>query len=291
MIYANQAILDIFNIDSYEKFNVKSPLEYLTPECKKKTRERIEKRANGIEQADIFLIDIIRDDNEERTLEIYFADIIINEETCRLLTFNDVTKQKLAENKLKNSLLEKQVLLEEIHHRVKNNMNVISSLLSLQADNIEDNHIKGIFKASQNRVYAMAAVHETLHGSENLSDIDLEKYLSKITKSIFQSSSIDPKSIKLISDIENMSININQASPLGLIINEILYNSLKYAFPNGNKGEIKVSMKKLNNEYKLIIMDNGIGIPDKFDWENSSTLGLKLVHTLVESQTQRYNRT
>ena len=196
----------------------------------------------------------------------------------------DITEQRYAEEQLKASLKEKEILIHEIHHRVKNNMNVISSLLKLQANSIEDDQTKEILKESQNRVYAMSAIHETLHGSENLSEIDLKKYLYKISTAVFQSSSVNPKKVRLINDIEEMPISINQASPIGLIINELISNSLKYAFPDDRKGEINVSVKKRDNQLELVLEDNGVGLPDGFDWKNSSTLGLKLVRTLIENQ-------
>ncbi len=196
----------------------------------------------------------------------------------------DITERKKAEEKIKASLKEKQVLLDEVNHRVKNNMAVINSLLKLQSNSIEDNQIKDVLKESQNRIYAMSAIHETLHGSENLSEIDLKSYLSKIISSIFQTYSISPDKVTLNTDIEKIPISMNQASPLGLIINELISNSLKYAFPDDLKGEINLSIKKLDKELELVIADNGIGVPDELDWKNSNTLGLKLVRTLVENQ-------
>ena len=192
-------------------------------------------------------------------------------------------RTKLEEN-LKASLEEKETLLHETHHRVKNNMQVINSLLQLQSNAIEDNTIKEILKDSRSRVYAMAAVHETLHGSEKLSEIDLKNYLSKITTSIFQSYSADHSKVKLNSNVENSPINLNQAYPLGLIINELISNALKYAFPDNREGEIKVSVKKQDKELDLTIIDNGVGMPEDVDWKNTNTLGLKLVSTLVENQ-------
>ncbi|MCP4670081.1 MAG: PAS domain S-box protein, partial [Desulfobacula sp.] len=132
--------------------------------------------------------------------------------------FSDITERKRAEEKIKASLKEKQVLLDEVNHRVKNNMQVINSLLKLQSNSIEDNQVKDVFRESQSRIYAMSAVHETLHGSENLSEIDLNSYLSKVTASIFQTYSINPDKVTLNTDIEKIPISINQASPLGLII-------------------------------------------------------------------------
>jgi len=201
-----------------------------------------------------------------------------------LVTYSDITDQKKAQEKLQASLKEKETLLHEVHHRVKNNMAVISSLLKLQANNSEDNQTKEILKESQSRVYAMSAVHETLHGTENLSEIDLKSYTSKITTSIFQAYSTDHRKVKLNSDVENLPISINQAYPLGLTINELMSNSLKYAFSDDRKGKITVNIKKQDKELELTVMDDGIGMPEDVDWKNSSTLGLKLVRTLVENQ-------
>jgi PAS domain S-box-containing protein len=210
--------------------------------------------------------------------------IEIDNEVCMLAVLKDITKLKKVENLLRDSLEEKETLLHEVHHRVKNNMQVINSLLKLQSNAIDNDQIKEILKESQSRVYAMSAVHETLHGSEKLSEIDLKAYLSKITTAIFQTYSVNSENVKLNSDIEVSLININQAYPLGLIINEIISNSLKYAFPGERAGEINVSMKKLDKEHQLTVIDNGIGIPKDFDWKNSKSLGLKLVRTLVENQ-------
>ena len=201
-----------------------------------------------------------------------------------LIQHNDITEQKQSEEQIKASLKEKETLIDEIHHRVKNNIAIIASLLKMQSNSIEDPQIKEVLKESQNRVYAMSAVHETLHGSDNLSQIDLKTYLSKVTTSIFQTYSINPDKVKLNISVEEIPISIDQANPIGLVINELISNSLKYAFPDERKGEITVSMKKLNKELELTIMDDGIGMPDGLDWKNSTSLGLKLVRTLVENQ-------
>ncbi len=196
----------------------------------------------------------------------------------------DISEIKQSEAKIKASLKEKQIMIDEIHHRVKNNMNIISSLLKLQSNNIEDDRTKDILKDSQNRIFAMSAIHETIHGSEKLSEIDLKSYISKITTSVFQTYSTDNKKAKLNSNVDDMPISINQASPLGLVINELISNSLKYAFPGERTGEINVDMKILDKELELSVMDNGVGLPEDLDWKNSGTLGFKLVRTLIENQ-------
>ena len=219
-------------------------------------------------------------DKTTRLCEFYMVPL----SGSSLIIMNDITDKKKSDEQLKANLREKETLLHEVHHRVKNNMQVINSLLKLQSNNIEDKNIKEILKDSQSRVYAMSAVHEMLHGSEKLSEIDLKSYLSKITAYIFQTYSTNHRKIKLNSSIENSPISINKAYPLGLIINELISNTLKYAFPEDRKGEITVSMKKLDKELKLTIADNGVGISEEFDWKNSKSLGLKLVRNLVENQ-------
>lgn len=196
----------------------------------------------------------------------------------------EITEQKQAEEQIKSALKEKETLLHEIHHRVKNNMNIVSSLLRLQANNIKDDKTKAILKDSQNRIYTMSAIHETIHGSKHLSEINLKTYLHKITNSIIQSFAANSNKIKLKNEIEEIPISINQASPLGLVINELMSNSLKFAFPDEREGEISVSMKKLDKEFELIVKDNGIGMAEGLDWKNANSLGLKLVRNLVENQ-------
>ena len=229
---------------------------------------------------------IIRPDGSMRWLDedhVILRDI--NGNAVRTFSAKiDITERKHAEAQIKASLIEKETLLQEIHHRVKNNMQVISSLLTLQSNNITDNQIKEILRESQGRVYAMSAVHETLHRSENMSEIDLKTYLSKITTSIFQTYSVNHTRVTLKNDIENLPISINQAYPLGLVINELISNSLKYAFPVDRNGEISVSMHRRDQELEMVIKDDGVGIADELDWKNTNTLGLKLVQTLVENQ-------
>ena len=195
-----------------------------------------------------------------------------------------IIEGKQSEDQIKAALTEKETLLHEIHHRVKNNMQVISSLLDLQASAIKNKQAKEILRESQGRVHAMSAVHETLHGSDNLSEIELQTYLTRISNAVFVSYSNTPGRIKLINEVNEIPISINQASPLGLIVNELISNALKYAFPVDRSGEIAVKTKRINNELVLTISDNGVGFQKGIDWRSSDTLGLKLVRSLVEEQ-------
>ena len=198
---------------------------------------------------------------------------------------HNITDRKKSEEKIRISLKEKETLLQEIHHRVKNNMQVIASLLKLQSDQIENTSAKQALKASQNRVYAMSAVHETLYASDTLSEIDARTYLEKISKGLFTAYQIDSSIIGLSIQSDDIKVNIEKANPLGLIVNELLSNSLKHGFPDGQDGEIHLRLSKTSErDLELVFEDNGIGVSSDFDWRDSKTLGLGLVITLVENQ-------
>ena len=195
----------------------------------------------------------------------------------------DITETKNFQDQLKYTINEKVILLKEIHHRVKNNMQIISSLLSLQADKIENRHAKRIFKDCQNRVKSMALVHERLYQSKDLSKINCQDYINKLTNYLFHSYHNENKNTNIITDVDDMYLNINNAIPCGLIINELVSNAFKYAFPDKKNGSIQVDLKKEENEkFLLSISDDGIGLPKNFDINNIETLGLQLVFTLVD---------
>lgn len=197
----------------------------------------------------------------------------------------DITERKRAEQRIQAALKEKEVLLQEIHHRVRNNMQVIISLMKLQADHIDDEYLIAAFNESQNRIHAMAAVHETLHQSDNLAGIDLANYLTKLCETSFQTFRTDFGVIDLNVEINPIELKLEQSYPVGLVFNELLSNSLKYAFPNNCQGKIKISGKLTDNDnVKLIIDDDGVGLPAGYDWRNADSLGLQIVRTLVEDQ-------
>ncbi|MCX9026399.1 MAG: PAS domain S-box protein [Candidatus Methanoperedens sp.] len=186
---------------------------------------------------------------------------------------------------LTDSLNEKEILLREIHHRVKNNMQVISGLLMLQEESSDDEKIIEILKDCQNRISSMALIHEKLYRSKNLSKINFKEYIDDLITGIFDSHMVTRSKIALNLDVENISFGIDLAIPCGLIINELVTNSLKYAFPDGKKGEIKVSLHSTGeNLFELMEGDNGVGISDALDFRKTKSLGLHIVNILVENQ-------
>ncbi|HMB45408.1 MAG TPA: PAS domain S-box protein [Candidatus Methanoperedens sp.] len=188
----------------------------------------------------------------------------------------------LAQEKIKKSLKEKEVLLREIHHRVKNNMQIISSLLSLQSNSMPEEKYKGIFKESQNRIISMALIHEKLYHSRDIEKIDFKEYIEDLAKSLFQSYEVYGN-IELRIDVKDVFLGIDFAIPCGLILNELVTNSIKYGFPDGRKGMISIFIKSNETGYvELEVNDNGVGIPEGFDISKTSSLGLHLVTILSE---------
>ena len=193
----------------------------------------------------------------------------------------DITDTKEAEEKIKKSLEEKNVLLQEIHHRVKNNMQIISSLLSLQSSHIDKEKTLNILNESQGRIKAMAMVHEKLYQSKNFDNINFEDYIKSLIMQLESSYHIDKTLIKTKINVEDVYLDINTAIPCGLIINELISNIIKHAFNESEKGNINVKFSRRGINYILSVKDDGIGLPSKIDIKNTDTLGLKLVNALV----------
>lgn len=198
-----------------------------------------------------------------------------------LISLIDITDRKRAEGLLKTSLKEKELLLREIHHRVKNSLQIISSLLSLQASEFDDNLIIEKYKESENRIHTIALIHENLYQSTDISNIDFKNYLEILIDDIMYSYKVDREMIKTVLDLNDYELGIETAIPVGLIINELVSNALKHAFKSGEKGEIKIVLEKYDDTYTLTVQDNGIGLPDEIHPENSKSLGLMLVNALV----------
>jgi len=192
----------------------------------------------------------------------------------------DITARKQAQEKLTASLKEKEVLLKEIHHRVKNNLQVISSLLNLQSQHITDKDSLEMFQESQNRIRAMALIHEKLYTSEDFSHIDIAAYIQDLTTSLFSTYTVS-NAIKVTIAINDIFLTITTAIPCGLIINEMVTNALKHAFPHQQKGTITVSMTPSDTDSLILtVSDTGIGFPEGIDFRNTTTLGMQLVTSL-----------
>lgn len=192
----------------------------------------------------------------------------------------DVTDRRKAKEDLTISLQEKELLLQEIHHRVKNNLQVISSLLSLQTQKVSDSNLQEILEECKNRIRIMALIHENLYKIRSASGVDLTAYLKLLIDRLIRSYNMDGN-VDFVFEAEPVVVDLNRAMPLGLIVNELVSNSLKYAFVQGQKGTIQVELTQVESHTRLSISDNGTGLPSNFDIRESAKLGLTLVRLLV----------
>ncbi len=210
----------------------------------------------------------------------------VNERTAALRHSNEelaseIADHKWAEQQIKASLQEKEVLLKEIHHRVKNNLQIISSLLNLQTGYIEDEKTLEILKAGESRVASMAMIHEQLYLSGDLAKVNFTEYIENLVANLFNSYNVNSEAIALKINVDNVNLKLDAAIHCGLIINELISNSLKYAFPAGKEGEICIDFYRNNNHFILTVSDNGIGFPKDLDFHNTASLGLQIVTALT----------
>jgi PAS domain S-box-containing protein len=228
---------------------------------------------------------------DETEVSVEISTSLISDSSGKPVFFvsitRDMTEHKIAEEKLKKSLMEKESLLEEkenllkeIHHRVNNNMQIITSLLNLQIDQVQEEETKVVLKDSRSRVKSMAMIHEKLYNSNDLSHINFKEYTESLVSDIFYTYGVRMGTIQTILDLEDIETNMETAIPLGLIINELVTNSVKHAFPDC-EGKLTLKLNSFEDKMKLTVADSGIGLPTDIDPENSETLGFQLVNSLL----------
>jgi PAS domain S-box-containing protein len=202
---------------------------------------------------------------------------------CRLIggVSVDITERMQTERDLAAAVAEKEVLLKEVHHRVKNNLQIISSLLNMQAELLSEPSLKGVLLESRRRVESMAMIHERLYSDEDIDHLDFRQYVEALARELFNVYFVDSNLVRLRLELEPVSLELNQAIPCGLILNELLANCLKYAFPDTRQGEILVALDCHDDRITLRVADNGIGLPPGLDWRKAQTLGLRIVNILA----------
>jgi len=228
-------------------------------------------------------------DNNGKTIwvETFLSPITVDHKTNEISCLaHEITDKKRAEKELKESLSEKEVLLKEVHHRVKNNLQVISSILNLQSSYVKDNNTLNILRESQNRIKSMSFIHESLYQNTNFSAIKFSEYIDKLSRNLVHTYAFG-KNIELISDLDPVAVSLDQAIPCGLILNELISNALKYAFIGRSEGTVKIKLKaeEVKTDETMVsitVTDDGIGMPLNFDVDNADSLGLQLVYTLID---------
>jgi len=235
--------------------------------------------------------DVVKEDVEinyrGRNLVLSVTEVPLHNEKGEIYAIcgiaRDITRRVELEKNLESSLREKEVLLREIHHRVKNNMQVISSLLNLQAHYVNHPEFTSIIKECQNRIRSMALVHEHLYQSKNLASINFADYLNKLIIHLYNAHRVRQEKIALEFETEDLYLEIGLAIPLGLLASELISNSFKHAFPGERRGKVRVSLKPLSSSfYQLEVSDNGVGLPNELNLKESKTFGMQLVSLLSE---------
>lgn len=218
-------------------------------------------------------------------VELRVSAIEWNNQSYSLVFIHDITRRKLAESGLKNALAEKEILLQEVHHRVKNNLQVIYSLLTLHELNLKDPAAAKALRESKNRILAMSFIHDKLYQTKDFSKVNFRDYIQNLVSYLFKSYEPGPGKVRLKVEVKEIFMDLDTAIHLGLIVNELVSNSLKHAFPGKRKGTIEVYLDRSNeaaDKNILIMRDNGVGIPESLDLQCAGSLGLKIIHTLVK---------
>lgn len=256
-----------------------NPLDIIVPDA----RDILFKNIQKLEKTGHSKFDILNmtKNGEELPVEVSIHIFRLRGIPVALTISRDITDRKEAEMQMKKSLDEKETLLREIHHRVNNNLQVISSLLNLQAYAEEEEKSRNILLVTQSRITSMAMIHEKLYKSPDLTHINMKKYIETFTSDLFYLYQVDRDVIHLNLDVEEIELGIETAIPLGLVINEIIVNTLKHAFPNEQEGNIGISFKTDGDYFILIIKDDGIGLAENITIKTAQTLGLQLVNNLI----------
>jgi len=252
------------------------------------TAESFQRIAGEIAKSGLAAFESVHKRKDGSTFPVEVTSRLIQlDQTYLIAVARDITERKRNEAIILASLAEKEALLREIHHRVKNNMQVVISLLNLEAGKIADPDVVRMLRDGQRRIEVMALVHEKLHQSHDLSQVDAKTYIEDLAHSAFHAQERRDAKVRLVLDIEPVGLGLDAATPCGLIVNELISNALKHAFPGDNAGEIRVALHAVDNgDIELMVSDDGIGMPAEFDWRGSQTLGLRLVRNLVERQLQ-----
>lgn len=224
-------------------------------------------------------------DQNEKTiwLQVFLNPVYLGDQLAEISCLAyDNTERKEIDRKVRDALKEKEVLLQEIHHRVKNNLQVISSILNLQSSYVHDERTLEILQESQNRIKSMSFIHETLYRTIDFSSIDFAEYLRTLSYNLIQSYRLQDCNVSFVPDLDQVTMHIDQSIPCGLIVNELISNALKYAFKGREQGVLRLSLKKDGNKLTLRVADNGVGLPPNFSYEKTDSLGVQLVYTLTE---------
>jgi len=280
-VYVNPAATRLFGF-SEEELLAMNFWDWATEESREIVRERGLARQRGEQVPCQYEHGFVNKRGETGWAMVSAGAIVYRGKPAGIATFIDVTEIKRTEQRLQTSLAEKEILLKEVHHRVKNNLQIISSLLDLQSDYIPEVHSRRFIRESQDRIRSMALVHEQLYKSEGLAFIDFSQYVDVLVTSLYQSCVVDQERIRVKVDVRDIALDIDEAIPCGLIINELVSNALKHAFPGDRSGDVVISGTMAGDGLvSLSVADSGVGLPPGLDFLNTESLGLQIVNLLT----------
>jgi len=280
VIEFNEAAQKTFGYKAGDVLGKKVEFLYANPQDR---REVMKKLLHGVGS---FAGEVLNRKKNGETFTAFLSASVLKNENGEIIgsmgVSRDISRIKIAEEQIKQSLREKEVLLKEVHHRVKNNLQVISSILNLQSSFVKDANTLNMLKESQNRIKSMAFIHESLYQNKDFSSINFSEYVINLSQNLVHSYEIYAKQVDLKLNVKKIFLNLDQAIPCGLVINEIVSNALKYAFPKGKKGSIVLSLTHVKDVVRMELSDNGVGLPKNIDYRNTESLGLQLVMSLVD---------
>jgi PAS domain S-box-containing protein len=278
--YANPAMERLFgySADDLGRMNF---LEWVHEDSKGLVRSRAQAWLAGESVPGQYEIKCVTKDGEERDVLVSAGTMSHQGNLSGVASFLDITERKRSEELVRASLAEKEVLLKEIHHRVKNNLQVVSSLLFLQSQKFSDPELQTCFLESQSRICSMALAHEQLYQSKNLAEVSIKSYLENLVKQLQQVFPSPEQEVDCRLAVEDLELDIEKVVPCGLLVTELLSNAYKHAFADGRSGQIEISLQSSNGQIELAVADDGVGLPAEFDYRQAKTLGLQLVTALV----------
>jgi PAS domain S-box-containing protein len=286
IVFANSHIERLFQYSSGELIG--SAIEKLVPERYRSKHPDYRHSFFGDSRArpmgagrDLFGL---RKDNTEVPVEIGLNPLVTpNGEFFVVSSVVDITERKRLEAALRTQLRERNVLLQEVHHRVKNNLQVISSLINLQMGSIGDGAAVEALQECSNRVQAIGLIHEQLYQAQDFTNVAFSDYARSLVDAVFRTAGVNADTVALSTEIEPVAVAVDRAIPLGLILSELITNSLKHAFPDGARGNLWVRLSaEGDGRLQLVVRDDGIGLPADFDPRRCQSLGMHLIHTLAE---------
>lgn len=279
---ANAAFENMFGY-TFEELKGKNVDELIVSQNKREEAEHI---TDATQHGKQFNVESVRTTKDGTPLDVIIGGIPVYNEGKQVAIYGmyvDITERKSSEKLLQRSLKEKEILLAEVHHRVKNNLAIVSGLLQLQTFNVEeDDQLKKHLQDSQLRIHSMAIVHEMLYQSETLSEIGVNRYMAKLAEVVSDTLKPDNKNIEVITNTDDIMLNVNQAIPCALIVNELITNAFEYAFKGREQGKININVHQQGKKILTEVRDDGIGLPRDFDQKKQNSLGIYLVNTLGE---------